>query len=147
MDVSVTYAQTQLLSQTLLLRFCKPHKPNNFHRINSRFHCHSISLAEKQIQLCLCILIDIYIRSCFCPPSERSRVIHPSGCHAPSLQHQDSASTGHRVCLCLHPGPTGRKCTDEHMLRERRYVSQLKASKLTLRYQLVQSHFLPAFES
>lgn len=28
-----------------------------------------------------------------------------------------------------------------------RYVSQLKASKLTWRYQLLQSHFLPAFES
>ena len=92
-----------------------------------------------------------YIESHFCPllhpPAERSCVIHPSGYHTPCLQHQDPASTGHRVYLRLHPGPTGRKCTDEHARAGQRYKSQLKASELTLRYQLLRSHFLPAFES
>lgn len=58
--------------------------------------------------------LNLWILSCPCPPSERSRVKHPSGCDASSLQHQDPASTGHRVHLRLHPGPTGCKHTDEN---------------------------------
>lgn len=55
---------------------------------------------------------------CWFCPAERDPVLHTPGPPPPSLQHPHPACPGHRICLRLHPGATGRKyrLTSTHRL-------------------------------